>query len=35
MPPPQPWDIPVQPKGLFQKDKVKLEIPNTAYVKVC
>ena len=34
MPPPQPWDIVVQPMGLF-RDEVKLiEIPNTAQVEV-
>ena len=34
MPPPQPWDIVVQPMGLF-RDEIKLiEIPNTAQVEV-
>lgn len=34
MPPPQPWDIMVQPVAMF-KDEVRLiEIPNTAQVEV-
>lgn len=32
--PPLPWDIPVQPKEIFEKEIFKLEVPNTAHVKV-
>ena len=34
MPPPQPWDINVQPTSLFQTHKQYVEIPNTAQVEV-
>jgi hypothetical protein len=34
MPPPQPWDINVQPTALFQTHKQYIEIPNTAHVEV-
>lgn len=34
-PPPQPWDIAVQPEKLFVNHKHMKEIPNTALVKPC
>ncbi len=34
MPPPQPWDINVQPTALFLTHKQYIEIPNTAHVEV-
>ena len=33
-PPPPPWGIPCQPKCLFRDEKVKIEVPHTAKVKV-
>ena len=32
--PPPPWAIPCQPKCLFKDEKVKIEVPHTAKVKV-
>ena len=32
--PPAPWAIPCQPKMLFKDDKIKIEVPHTAKVKV-
>jgi hypothetical protein len=32
--PPDSWSIQVQPSGLFVKEVQKLEIPNTANIKV-
>lgn len=34
MPAPGPWDIPVKSSILFQDEVVKIEIPNTANVRV-
>lgn len=33
--PPDSWSIQVQPSGLFVKEVQKLEIPNTANIKIC
>lgn len=34
MPPPQPWDIAVQPCELFKNEDRQIEIPNTSHVEV-
>ncbi|XP_059150494.1 protein SSUH2 homolog [Physella acuta] len=34
-PPPGPWDVMVAPPVMFQKNKKKIEVPNTASVKPC